>query len=237
MPYQLRAACEFLAQVGSLQLQAVEDRENAAYRIKLEEVNQQLLTMAAKEGGLASLMVLERRVQAPEPDLQAITKNVTSASSLTKQATTDCINALEWIGSSDDRDVSLRSSVDEAIKLLALELSANGLELINGIENDSATAPQSFLRSVFMGALLAFCDQRSAGTALQVTFEAATHSHPGGRLQLRMLLDDIQKSPASLDIVRKYRMIGWADVQAMAKSFSVKLERGEGWLTLELPKS
>ena len=237
MPYQLRAACEFLAQVGSLQLQAVEDRENAAYRIKLKEVNQQLLTMAAKEGGLAFLMALERRVQAPEPDLQAITKNVTSASSLTKQATTDCINALEWIGSSDDRDVSLRSSVDEAIKLLALELSANGLELINGIENDSATAPQSFLRSVFMGALLAFCDQRSAGTALQVTFEAATHSHPGGRLQLRMLLDDIQKSPASLDIVRKYRMIGWADVQAMARSFSVKLERGEGWLTLELPKS
>ncbi len=55
VPYQLRAACEFLAQVGSLQLQAVEDRENAAYRIKLEEVNQQLLTMAAQEGGLASM--------------------------------------------------------------------------------------------------------------------------------------------------------------------------------------
>ena len=55
VPYQLRAACEFLAQVGSLQLQAVEDRENAAYRIKLEEVNQQLLTMAAQEGGLASI--------------------------------------------------------------------------------------------------------------------------------------------------------------------------------------
>ena len=55
VPYQLRAACEFLAQVGSLQLQAVEDRENAAYRIKLEEVNQQLLTLAAQEGGLAAI--------------------------------------------------------------------------------------------------------------------------------------------------------------------------------------
>ncbi len=55
VPYQMRAACEFLAQVGSLQLQAVEDRENAAYRIKLEEVNQQLLTLAAQEGGLASI--------------------------------------------------------------------------------------------------------------------------------------------------------------------------------------
>ncbi len=55
VPYELRAACEFLAQVGSLQHQAVEDRENAAYRLKLEEVNQQLLSMAAQEGGLASM--------------------------------------------------------------------------------------------------------------------------------------------------------------------------------------
>lgn len=55
VPYQLRAACEFLAQVGSLQLQAVEERENTAYRLKLEDVNQQLLSLAAQEGGLASM--------------------------------------------------------------------------------------------------------------------------------------------------------------------------------------
>ena len=55
VPYELRAACEFLAQVGSLQHRAVEDRENAAYRLKLEEVNQQLLSMAAQEGGLAAM--------------------------------------------------------------------------------------------------------------------------------------------------------------------------------------
>ena len=55
VPYQLRAACEFLAQVGSLQHHAVEERENAAYRLKLEDVNQQLLSMAAQEGGLASM--------------------------------------------------------------------------------------------------------------------------------------------------------------------------------------
>ena len=55
VPYELRAACEFLAQMGSLQLRAVEDRENSAYRLRLEEVNQQLLSMAAQEGGLASM--------------------------------------------------------------------------------------------------------------------------------------------------------------------------------------
>jgi two-component system, chemotaxis family, sensor kinase Cph1 len=55
VPYELRAACEFLAQVGSLQHRAVEDRESAAYRLRLEEVNQQLLSAAAQEGGLAAM--------------------------------------------------------------------------------------------------------------------------------------------------------------------------------------
>ena len=56
VPYESRAACEFLAQTGSLQLRAVEDRENAAYRLRLEEVNQQLLIIAARDGEL-NLMI------------------------------------------------------------------------------------------------------------------------------------------------------------------------------------
>ena len=182
------------------------------------------------------LMVLERRVQALEPDMQAITKSVISASALTKQATADCINALEWIGSSQDAHVNLRSSVDEAIKLLAMELSAHALALVNGISDNTVTAPQSFLRTVFMGALLAFCDQRAAGGTLQVSFKAATDSHPAHRLQLRLQPGDAGKPPAFQDLVRKYRLIDWPDVQAMARSFGVTVTQGEGWLILDLPK-
>ncbi|GGE70583.1 ATP-binding protein [Massilia psychrophila] len=55
LPYQVRAACEFLAQVVSLQHNAAEDREHLAYRLKLESTHQQLLTVAAREGGVAVL--------------------------------------------------------------------------------------------------------------------------------------------------------------------------------------
>ena len=182
------------------------------------------------------MMVLERRVHAPEPDMQAITKNVVSVSALTKQATTDCINALEWIGSSQDAHVSLRSSVDEAIKLLAIELSAHALVLVNDISDDTATAPQSFLRTVFMGSLLAFCDQRAASGTLKVTLEPATDSHPAHRLQLRLLPGDAGKALASQGLVRRYRLMEWPDVQAMARPFGVTVTQGDGWLTLDLPK-
>ena len=182
------------------------------------------------------MMVLERRVHAPEPDLQAITKNVVSVSALTKQATADCINALEWIGSSQDAHVSLRSSVAEAIKLLAIELSAHAMVLVNGIPDDTATAPQSFLRTVFMGSLLAFCDQCGAGGTLKVTLEPATDSHHAHRLQLRLLPGGADNPPAFQGLVRKYRLMDWHDVQAMARPFGVTVTQGDDWLTLDLPK-
>lgn len=182
------------------------------------------------------LMVLERRVQSAHPDMEAIAKTVMSISTLTKQATVDCMGALGWIASNKDIHVSLRSSVDEAIKLLAMESSVNALALVNGITDDSATAPQNFLRSVFIGALLAFCDQHVAGGTLQVTFKAATaDSQQPGQLQLRMLPGDTGKSPASLDVMHKYRLIGWPDVEAMATSCGAQMARGDGWLTLDLP--
>lgn len=183
------------------------------------------------------LLVLERRVQRAEPDLEAIAKAVASVSTLTKQATIDCMSALGWMASPEDVHVSLRSSVDEATQLLALELSVNSLSLVNGIADDSATAPQSFLRSVFMGALLAFCDHCVARGTLQVTFDAAAADSPQpDRLQLRMLPDETGKTPSSLEGGRKYRTIGWPDVAAMAHACGVQMARGDAWVTLDLPK-
>ena len=197
------------------------------------------------------LMVLDKRLQAADPDLPAIAKNVASINALTKQATADCMEALSWVASSEDIRVSLRSHVDKAIALLAMELNVNGLTLVNGVA-DEAFASQSFLRSVFMGAVLAFCDQHTEGGTLGVTFEpAAEGSEMSAQLHLRMQTQTqtqtqtempvhtadhaAPRSAASQDVVRKHRMIGWPDVQVMAQSCGVLMTRGDGWLTLNLP--
>lgn len=54
-PHQVRAACEFLAQVASLQLKSAEQREHLVYRLRLEGVHQQLVAKAAQEGDLMAL--------------------------------------------------------------------------------------------------------------------------------------------------------------------------------------
>ena len=55
-PYQVRAACEFLAQVASLQLRGAEQRETLVYRLKLEGVHNQLIAKAVQEVGVASMI-------------------------------------------------------------------------------------------------------------------------------------------------------------------------------------
>ncbi len=54
-PHRIRTACEFLAQVVSLQLKSVEQREQLVYRLKLEGVHQQLVAKAAQAGDLMAL--------------------------------------------------------------------------------------------------------------------------------------------------------------------------------------
>ncbi|SEO04406.1 multi-sensor signal transduction histidine kinase [Duganella sp. CF517] len=55
IPYQVRAACEFLAQVVSLQYKAASEREHFVYQLKLDGVHQQLVAQAAHEGGLSAV--------------------------------------------------------------------------------------------------------------------------------------------------------------------------------------
>lgn len=186
------------------------------------------------------MMMLQRRVQMPEPDLQVIAKNVASANALTKEATVGCMKAIDWISNRENTNVSLRSSINEGAALLSMELSSQGLEISNIISDDAAAVPQSFFRSVLVGALLAFCDQRTAGRILEISLETdAENDAAVNRVMLRMRPGDAPEVPGLTGLLgmdRAARRIDWSDVEAMAGSFRVSIVRGDGWLAVALPK-
>ena len=57
LPYGMRAACELLAQIVSLQHESAENREHLQYRLQLEETHQQLIAQAFRGEGLSGMMV------------------------------------------------------------------------------------------------------------------------------------------------------------------------------------
>jgi hypothetical protein len=177
------------------------------------------------------MMVLQRRVQMPEPDLQAIAKNVASVSALTKEATTGCMNAMGWMASREDNPVSFHEGAEEVLRLLTLELSGRGLTAVNDIAVDHATAARSFFRGAFAGAVLAWCDQTTGAGVLHITA-----SSQAGDTELKLLFEP-NENTASTEAVIARRLIGWEDVQAMAHASGAKLSHGDDWLLLQLAHS
>jgi hypothetical protein len=195
--------------------------------------------------------ILQRRVQAPVPDLLEISKNLASVGALAKEASSGCMNAIGWMVSSEDQPANLSLSVNTVTNILSAEFSSAALTLTNDIEDEQISVPQLFVRSLLIGALLAFCDQRTPGDILQITLKAAGQSSDTGdmaaALMLRMLssnqlgaldtpdLANSANSRDSADTQRQSRLIEWCDVQALADAFHVTMTRGEGWLILGLP--
>jgi light-regulated signal transduction histidine kinase (bacteriophytochrome) len=56
MPYQVRAACEFLAQIISVLIGSVEDREYFAYRLAIQELHGRLIVAASQQSDLKALV-------------------------------------------------------------------------------------------------------------------------------------------------------------------------------------
>jgi hypothetical protein len=176
-------------------------------------------------------MVLQRRVQMPEPDLQAIAKNVVSVSALAKEATTGCMNAMGWMAPREDPVVSMHDGAEEVVRLLTLELSARGLTPINDIAADSGSAPRNFFRGAFVAALLAWCDQTTGAGVLHIS---ASTQADAAELKLHFApTGDAAPTPAAT----AQRPIDWEDVQALARSNGVTFSRGEGWLRFQLALS
>jgi light-regulated signal transduction histidine kinase (bacteriophytochrome) len=59
IPHHVRAACEFLAQVASLQLAAAEDREALEFRLRIRAAHEALVTRAGTPGTPLSALVTE----------------------------------------------------------------------------------------------------------------------------------------------------------------------------------
>ena len=185
-------------------------------------------------------MVLQRRVKASEPDMQAIVKNVVSVDALVKEAAASCLNAIGWLMPSDEVKSGLRGAVEEVLRMLAIELSAAGLIRVTSVDGaPEAGAPvsktlQDFLRTVLAAALLAYCDEPfgngSVGSQLDIEIES---NDQVSRIVLRRTPDPavLIEAPRQPPV----RRIGWADVDALAASFGVSVTRRDGCVWLELP--
>lgn len=177
-------------------------------------------------------VLLEKRLQKPVPDLAVIGKNVHDINTLAREASSACMQLMSWMAPKQDVSVAIHEGVQEAIALVATELSFQGITLVNDTAGVAATLPVSVLRGLFMASLLALTDTHPGPTTV-VLGAAVEAGHTV--LTLTLTAATGADSDESMTALAAYRALDWDDVRALAAVGSAGLVLGSGRVELRFP--
>lgn len=164
--------------------------------------------------------IMERRLQAAQPDLNVLRDNSKSLSTLSRSAASASMNLITWVAPRENGAVAIHAGIEECVGMLVTDLAFRGFTVVNNITPSDMATPVFALRSVFTAALIALADAAMAPARIMISSEAADG-------QTRVLIR-VSSAPgaAPAEDPRAYRKLGWADVQALASAEHVGLSHG-----------
>lgn len=170
--------------------------------------------------------MLERRLQKPDTDPEALLKNVRDILALSKEASASCIDLMGWFAPKADPLVAVNAGVEQCLAMVATELSFKGFSIANKTGHSDEELPLSALRDAFTAAVLALTDAAAAPRNVVVEAEPSEDGLFSIRISLKNTL-----APASMPAGKPYRRIEWRDVEALAGE-SIRLSHTEDQVVL-----
>lgn len=164
--------------------------------------------------------IMERRLQAAQPDLNVLRDNSKSISTLSRSAASASMNLITWVAPRENGVVTIHAGVEECVGMLSTDLAFRGFTVVNNIVAADMATPVFALRSVFTAALIALTDTALAPASIVISSEAVDG-------QTRVFISvTSEPGAAAAEDPRSYRKLGWDDVQVLASAEAVGLSHG-----------
>jgi hypothetical protein len=175
--------------------------------------------------------VLDRRLRAPQPDLAHVQASAARINSFARAALDCCLNVVTWLAPEEDPVIDAVEGTRECSALLATTLSFRGYALRNQAQPVPGEVRLSAMRNVLTAALIQVTDEASPPAEVTIT----TASSPQG-LRVLLQVHRTEEGDCAADTTSAYRPLRWSDVQALAASEQVALERpSEGQVVITFP--
>lgn len=180
--------------------------------------------------------IIEKRLKAVSPDLPAVAKTSSDVRALASAAHRASLDLMGWIAPDPEATVPLDTGIDDALNLLATELSFRGFRCVN--ETGGVTTPVALhhIRGTAVAALLALTDAAPSQANVRITAE-----REGDVIAVTMALTELATAlngsqPDEFKVsLASYRQIEWDDVRAMAAADDVVLMDSAMTCVLRLP--
>jgi hypothetical protein len=173
--------------------------------------------------------ILDRRLQAPEPDMTVLRENSKSISTLSRSAASACMNLITWVAPKENGVIAVQAGIEECVGMLATDLAFRGFTVSNQVAAAEATAPVIALRTVFTAALIALTDAAPAPASIVLSSEAVD-----GHTRVLITVSSAADATASSG-PRQYRQLDWDDVNALAAAEKISLSHDSTRAEMRFP--
>jgi hypothetical protein len=173
--------------------------------------------------------LLEKRLQNPNPDIAALTRNSSQLNTAAREASSACMGAMTWLAPDANAFVTVTAGMEEATGLVMSALSFSGFTIVNRVGAVPVKVPRSLTRNLVLAALFALTDAVKAPA--NVVFDAQVE---GNALVLIISIEPMQGEPLTSG-APSYRKLEWEDVQALAELESANLTYAAHSVKLRFP--
>lgn len=174
--------------------------------------------------------IMDRRLRAPQPDLAEVHQSVSKINGFARAALDSCIDVVSWLAPDEDKRIGVAEGVRECMGLLATSFTFRGYTLRNEVVAMPGDVRRSAIRNVLTAAMIQATDETPPPADVVL---AAERSDAALVLTLTLRPTDGQNRPGVDEL---YRRLTWPDVQALAASELVAVQRdGPQRVSLSIP--
>lgn len=174
--------------------------------------------------------LVERRLQAPAPNMDALRRNGSEMTTLARAASSDCVALMGWLAPQADELVALDKGIEECVHLLATELSFRGFSVLDTTQGEGASVARLSVRTLVPACLMALTD--ASAVPAQLHIRAHTQAN-AGVVHVRMALTPSADAGSGVQRAKAYRPLAWRDVHALARAEGVQLQAGPDAVELQ----
>ena len=174
--------------------------------------------------------MLERRLHKPDADFQLVAKNASDIITLSKEASSSCLDLMSWLAPKEEQNVQVGQGVGECLGLLATEFSFRGYSVTNQTKAVSAELSRSAVRNVFSAAIIALTDAAATEGNLLIKAEVT-----GTSTTISIQLQAESSAHGSAAPQAAYRILEWQDVEALAAEACVGINHTPTQVSLHYP--
>jgi len=187
-------------------------------------VNLQAIAMMAE--------VLNARLERGSPSPDDFRASISKLNRLARDAVANCLKVAAWIEPQEDEGVRLATGIEGCLGLLASNFNFRGFVVNTELADAPFMVSTVALRNLLIASLITLTDAADGPCVINV------HSAIVGNLaeiavHITPRLDDFEALPYE----PSYRLLDWADVQALATAESVELVRAPNRIVLRMPRA